>query len=199
MTREEFYQLVGAIGHHLDGWTAAINDQRYGNTAIFSGPDDLSFYLAKSSHDRRLHVTPSYNGLTQYLPHGSKRLAITISPSRPPAAIAADIARRFLPAFTDEMRACRQAADRHAANVAQAEANTAALLAASQGLLTRSYTLNRRDTLISLHGSYRGQSTLSAEVSHDRATLHLLSLPPDLAATIVAAIAQHLPTSQPPN
>lgn len=196
--REEFLKLAEAIKGHLPGWSVQTVDDWDTAAQFTSANESLMFHLVLNRHDQRLHVLPLYNGLQQYLPYNAPSLSITISPTRPPATIAADISRRFLPNFRQLIESCRQVAIQFEATIAQAEANADTVARASGNLISRRHRPHN-DAAVSLHGSHtvNGQYCyFTFEVYPHNSTLTAHRLPLDLAVKLATTLADYLTNPQ---
>ncbi len=108
--------------------------------------------------------------------------SITVRADRDPAAIAREICRRLLPAYTDEFTALAEQADR----IAKAEASRTEITARLASLLPQ-FT---GQAGILTHRSVRGRERCRAVVSADAVTLELTDLTPDIAYAVLTAYTQ---------
>jgi len=190
--RDEFLKLAEAICLHMPGWSIQPVDNWDTAVEFTNAAESLTFRLSLNCHDKRLHVIPIYQGLQKYLPYPAQMLRISISPTRPPATIAADIARRFIPNFRQEIESCRQAAAQHKAIIDQVEANAYAIIQASSSNLHRRSA--HKDGMISLSGSLptqgNGHCHFTFEVYPHNSTLTVHGLCTELAIRIAAALTE---------
>ncbi|MFI6218758.1 hypothetical protein ACIBCD_42680 [Nocardia brasiliensis] len=103
------HQIAAALG---PGWSAERGYMIQAH-AILRGPGDqaLSIRHGDASHRRsehgRLQISPDYGELNRHLNSGEGPTTITVAADRSHNAIAAEITRRLLPAYTTTLGLCR--------------------------------------------------------------------------------------------
>ena len=177
--------IAAALG---PGWRVAETENRSYTTESrvrLDGPDATCPVLRFGGYRNlnRISITGVYDADTNHrLPYGTPHITITVSQHRNPASIAAEIQRRLLPRYLDQLAAVRAA---FAADDQRAQARTT--LAARLGINTTSSPDDNNITayphyLVGVHAQVR------IDYSGTRVGLTLDNLPPDIAVAIVALL-----------
>lgn len=186
LDRDQFFQLVGRVAAHLDGWTPTRRDTAYPAADLTDRATGAKFEIKLSANDNRLHVSGNYNGLADYRDWNTHMPSITLSPAKPAAQIARDIARRLIPPLLDyHARLCANR-DQHLARQAQTYQNSQLLLDVAAGRLRRLDYGHDRDA-IRLADQWRGPNRpgIDAQVYPDHVDIKLDHVPPDVAASLL--------------
>ena len=190
-----------AIAEHLDGWSIQAPDETNEHTANtrttlvkteHDGHPDCppTFSLAYQDYEKRVSIRGDFPHLEYHndsLPMEPKPPHVTISPTRAPKAAAADIARRFIPAYLDLWK---KATDNHAESTARRtdQKTTAAAMAAITGdtptldgwshehRTGNTWNIRGRDAAGSGEATYYGEVDLKLRLSVDAARAVLQAL-----------------------
>jgi hypothetical protein len=148
--------FVRHVAAFIGGWSAteppATNE--WGKVTI-TRPDGAAIYFYTDGpwlKAVRVRISGSYPESTDgqvFWPHNSDRPRISCAISRGPEAIAKDVARRFIPAYTKEYEKQLQAVARHERNL---ETETCIMDTLAALLQTTVYNPSGRDPAISYNG-----------------------------------------------
>ncbi len=164
---------------HPDGRVFSLNSTWSG-----AGKLHISGYYPK---DGDAYRAPRDWGVVAY---NEEAPSVNVSATREPVAIARDIVRRFLPAYTEIYRACiakQQQQNAYRTNVNNTAAQLAALIPGAE--------LRERDSVKSVHFYSTGHGYGDFSPSSDTVNMDLRSLPVALARRIAALIGKSYRTS----
>jgi hypothetical protein len=109
MSDEELHEIAQALEPHLPGWSLEWDPANRPRYALFVNDEGAGMYveLSRRADPPRLVVHGRY--FPSYCPEPKARPRITISSTRPIAAVAADIQRRFIPHYLEAFaRVCER-------------------------------------------------------------------------------------------
>jgi hypothetical protein len=129
--KNELHRIARDLEAFLPGWSLNWDPDERPRFALFEGPDGAGFYveLDRRTNPARLAVHGRYP--TPYCPDPARRPRITVGSARPAEAIAADVRRRFLPAYLAlyaQLRERRQRAEERERRDAAIRAELAGIL-----------------------------------------------------------------------
>ncbi|MBN1179931.1 MAG: hypothetical protein JXD18_12020 [Anaerolineae bacterium] len=129
--KDELYRIAQELEAFLPGWSLSWDPGERPRFALFEGPDGAGFYveLDRRTNPARLAVHGRYPA--PYCPDPARRPRITVGSARPVEAIAANVQRRFLPAYLAlyaQLRERRQRAEELERRDAAIRADLAAIL-----------------------------------------------------------------------
>jgi hypothetical protein len=129
--KNELHRIARDLEAFLPGWSLSWDPDERPRFALFEGPDGAGFYveLDQRTNPARLAVHGRYPA--PYCPDPARRPRITVGSARPAEAIAADVRRRFLPAYLalyTQLRERRQRAEEREHRDAAIRAELAGIL-----------------------------------------------------------------------
>ena len=160
-----------------EGWTATTDSGRYGFTLV----NDGRRIYAQDMPGGRLRIAGQYPATL----YGLAPLKITVAADRSPAAIAADIRRRFLPAYEARYAKAVAVAEQDARDAEAREQLAARLMAVSPS----TYRAGGRDERDVIFPGYGNRATVNN--AGTAVEIEARDVPADLAVRVLTLITGH--------